>query len=132
MVSFQSALLVIVASQFLNLVKSSVERLGDTPSTSALMALIYSAILFNMGATVASFVLTDRLSDMALFASQKKADPPTRGYTPYTNSLLQLYGLGRAWRWLIFHCERIRTPTSSEVLTCYAQGLFHSMLEFTP
>jgi len=86
----------------------------NTNAPTFLLMLSYCAVLFNFSATITSLILIDKLGELRLRASR---DPDLQGgdgeeslneprrIAETSLKLLERFGAGESWRWMMWHCE---------------------------
>ncbi|PPQ93956.1 hypothetical protein CVT25_014867 [Psilocybe cyanescens] len=105
-----SGLLAAVAGQFLGFVRSST----ITPDVSYearcfLLTMCYAALLFNISATIGSFILMDNLGEMGFRASCKASeldevtDMGLGTFMTSQDGLLIKFGASPEWNWMLYH-----------------------------
>jgi len=104
----QNALLAILAGQLFVFVKDdkNFPKATSSRARTCLTLLSYMAIAFNSSAAITSLILTDRLGELSVRASQK-SELFAKGTidTPETSlQILERYGIGSSWSLVMWHC----------------------------
>jgi hypothetical protein len=108
--SYQNALLAGLAGQIFVFVKDdkNFPKATSSRARTCLTLLSYMAIVFNSSGAITSLILTDRLGELPIRASQKsESELFAKGTTDTTSSSRQIlgrYGIGSSWHWLMWHC----------------------------
>ncbi|KAK0469832.1 uncharacterized protein EV420DRAFT_69042 [Desarmillaria tabescens] len=70
---------------------------------STLMAFSYGGIIFNCTAAVASLVLVDKIGCVPIWAARRSLDPPNAGWMSANIDILDRFGIGSSWRWIVWY-----------------------------
>lgn len=82
-----------------------VETIGGRGHT-LLLICSYSAVILNVSATVGSLVLTDKLGELPIQASQRAQLLPQATISEdNTTTMLKIYGIGPMWTYAMWHCK---------------------------
>ncbi|KAH9474872.1 hypothetical protein JR316_0013340 [Psilocybe cubensis] len=106
-----SGLLAAVAGQFLGLVRSVAADNASFETQSFLLTMCYAAILFNISATIGSFIIMDNLGEMGFRASCKAteldevSDMGLGTFMTSQDGLLIKFGASPEWKWMLYHWE---------------------------
>jgi len=104
--AFVTALLAALSVQLFVFMKDDGNFSQDTNRTAKtfLQILSYSAIVFNASATFTSLILVDRVGELTIRASMRRAKLPRSGTTRETSlSILKHFGMGKTWIWVMCH-----------------------------
>lgn len=79
----------------------------DSPADTAFQILAYISLILNSSASTASIVLIDRIGELDFNSSTRPMESlPTAGWVnANAKSLLRLYGAGRSWMYVFYHCK---------------------------
>lgn len=79
----------------------------DSPADTAFQILAYISLILNSSASTASIVLIDRIGELDFNSSSRPMESlPTVGWVnANAKSLLRLYGAGRSWMYVFYHCK---------------------------
>ena len=104
----------------------------NSQARTCLTLLSYMAIVFNSGGAITSLILTNRLSELPIRASQKsESELFAKGTTDTTLSSLQIlgrYGISSSWHWMMWHCGHHPTFCANGALTDFQFSGFLCLL----
>jgi hypothetical protein len=82
-----------------------INTIGGRAHTLLLIAS-YSGVVLNVSATVGSLILTDKLGELPVQASQRVNFLPKATVSQDTTTkMLKLYGIGSMWKCAVWHCK---------------------------
>ncbi|KAL0952561.1 hypothetical protein HGRIS_006817 [Hohenbuehelia grisea] len=103
--ALMSTIFAVVATQIFVMSPERLERFQDKNQSTltAFLAFGYLAIILNCGTVLTSFLLVDRLGDLTFSSSTAESGAPDNGQliVNSTSHLMQLYGAGTSWSWMV-------------------------------
>ncbi len=81
--------------------------LPPSPAFSALMVFSYGGIIFNCTAAVASLVMVDKIGSVPIWGARRSLDPPHAGWMSANIDILDRFGIGSSWGWIVGYCKCI-------------------------
>jgi hypothetical protein len=103
----KSGLLAGVAAQLFSYFRDPMSynrRPTSQGARDTVLAICYGALFLNIGATIGAFIIIDKMGSLTIVAARRR-NIPIGQFGGTEMALLQHYGAGKSWKYLIWHCK---------------------------